>query len=177
MHQYYFRGNHRAIPKKIQKSKNLEMFQSYLEIKIQRDSNLTLLSRLKLSIDIDKIFCVESTAEKKNNFRRRRLNSAWKKQGTRECNPVERRACNQVPHPVSYTPKTPADNEFHSLSRFRHFITEWIDSRARHEYTRGTKRQYHGTLKPSRPLVYRPFDANQNPREACHASVNYTLSR
>lgn len=34
------------------------------------------------------------------------------------------------------TPKTPIDNGFHSLSRFRHFITKWIDSRARHEYTR-----------------------------------------
>lgn len=33
------------------------------------------------------------------------------------------------------TPKTPIDNGFHSLSRFRHFITKWIDSRARHEYT------------------------------------------
>lgn len=59
------------------------------------------------------------------------------KQRTRECNPGDpRRACNQVSSPIPYTPKTLAVNGFHSLSRFRHFITEWIDSRARHEYTR-----------------------------------------
>lgn len=38
--------------------------------------------------------------------------------------------------PCHLTPKTLPDNGFHSLSRFRRFITEWIDSRARHKYTR-----------------------------------------
>lgn len=41
------------------------------------------------------------------------------------------------------TPKTPIDNGFHSLSRFRHFITEWIDSRSQTRVHSNTKRQYY----------------------------------
>lgn len=43
------------------------------------------------------------------------------------------------------TPKTPIDNGFHSLSRFRHFITEWFSSQTRIHSS--TKWQYYRAHK------------------------------
>lgn len=78
------------------------------------------------------------------------------------------------------TPKTPIDNGFHSLSRFRHFITEWIDSRARHEYTRTqngniTKhKQLDSNIdSSSRSFIRDSFDANQKSRNI--ESIDYVF--